>query len=338
MVARIHRRTARTALLYAVSGFLALLITMTAAIERFHPQLYDVEHVTRNRLLREKLSENPERPLYLALGTSRLGLALLPEKLPTYQTPDGRDVLVFNYSHLGAAPAFHWMQLHRLYAEGIRPSWVLLDLIPAQLAGRDDNFISHHVGVRDLLVLHPYVQAHKLYPRYLRRIFEETPRYPAYLAGLDPEPSFGMFDLGGYGGLVESVDAETRTRKTAVTRKLLAQMAGNFQICPRPARLMHDCIRLCQERGAKVSVIMMPEGSQLRSWYAPDSERLLQSYLGQVRVLGVPVIDARKWLDDADFSDEHHVLQRGADKFTARFAKEVLTPLLCEKPLTATAP
>src|SRR5436305_2101988 len=112
MAARMDRRSARLAMLCGVSGFLALLVAMTAALERYHPQLYDVEHVLRLRLLRQRMAEKPGRPLCLALGTSRLGLALLPEKLPEYRTAAGRSVLVFNFSHLGAAPAFHWMQLH----------------------------------------------------------------------------------------------------------------------------------------------------------------------------------------------------------------------------------
>jgi hypothetical protein len=42
----------------------------------------------------------------------------------------------------------------------------------------------------------------------------------------------------------------------------------------------------------------------------------------------VPVVDARTWLDDDDFTDSHHPLQRGAEKFTRRLGRELLEPLV----------
>jgi hypothetical protein len=330
MALRLRPKQARREVLWVTIWFLGAVFVLDAAMEWRHPEIYDVEHVTRTRMLKERLAEHPDRELCLVMGSSRLAFALQPEKLPPFRNARGQELLVFNFSHLGASPAMHWMELHRLLDEGIRPARVYLELIPTHLSARDDNFVASHAGARDLLVLNSHMQARKLYPKYARRALEQAPRYPAYLLGLEAMPTFPLLPLGGYIGLREEADAKTRKEKTAVTAQLMKDPTARLCISPRPARLLRDCIKLCQQKGATVDVVLMPEGSLFRSWYTPEGEGRLQGYLAELRQLGVNVIDARTWLDDGAFYDEHHVVRRGAEKFTRLFGERVLAPLAGE--------
>jgi hypothetical protein len=55
----------------------------------------------------------------------------------------------------------------------------------------------------------------------------------------------------------------------------------------------------------------------------------LEAYLTELReIQKVRSVDGRTWLEDADFSDEHHLLRRGADVLTKRLGNEVIAPLV----------
>ena len=54
----------------------------------------------------------------------------------------------------------------------------------------------------------------------------------------------------------------------------------------------------------------------------------IDAYLARLSVEGaVPVVDARRWIEDAAFSDGHHLLPDGAAAFTQRFNHDMLQPL-----------
>ena len=55
------------------------------------PLLYDLEYGTRLDLLRRRTAEGPQRPVALVVGSSRLGLGFLPERLPPLRTADSDE-------------------------------------------------------------------------------------------------------------------------------------------------------------------------------------------------------------------------------------------------------
>ena len=59
------------------------------------PLLYDLEYGTRLALLRRRMAEEPGRPVALVVGSSRLGLGFLPERLPPLRTAERRRSLAF---------------------------------------------------------------------------------------------------------------------------------------------------------------------------------------------------------------------------------------------------
>jgi hypothetical protein len=83
-----------------------------------------------------------------------------------------------------------------------------------------------------------------------------------------------------------------------------------------------------------VVLVVTPESSVFRSWYPPEAVAAMQRLLAQLHdTWGVPIIDAREWLPDKDFSDGHHPLPDGAEAFTLRLIEEV-RPMLTQSPAT----
>src|SRR5581483_2594260 len=101
-----------------------------------------------------------------------------------------------------------------------------------------------------------HMQLKNLYGRYLSRLLRESPRYPAHLLGLVKSPPFLLGPLGGYPHLRDSVDAQTREVKTAITRKMLQPGVEHFRVSTRAAGLMQECVRFCRHHGVKVGVVL----------------------------------------------------------------------------------
>jgi hypothetical protein len=78
-----------------------------------------------------------------------------------------------------------------------------------------------------------------------------------------------------------------------------------------------------------VVLVLTPEGKEFQGWYAPEARAEVDRYSAAVASeYGLPLIDARDWLSEEDFSDQHHTLRRGAERFTERLGREVLRPLV----------
>ncbi len=84
---------------------------------------------------------------------------------------------------------------------------------------------------------------------------------------------------------------------------------------------------LCRREGLRAAVVVLPEGDAFRALYPPEALRKIDDYLDRLAA-DVPVIDARGWVGDDGFADGHHLLPSGASVFTARLAREALSPLL----------
>jgi hypothetical protein len=88
-----------------------------------------------------------------------------------------------------------------------------------------------------------------------------------------------------------------------------------------------DLLSLCRERGTCVALVIFPESTEFRSWYGPGVEQRIQDYLSRLRAdFGVSVCDARDWMPDEWFIDQHHLNTAAAIQFTTRLAKELLVP------------
>jgi hypothetical protein len=324
---RLRASTARNALLLGGLFALVLFVGLNAALELRHPEFVDGEYALRLRLLTCQLEEHPDRPLCLLLGTSRLAQAVLPADLPLLRTPDGRQALVFNACRFGGSPAMTLVHLRRYLAANVRPRWVVLEVVPGQLSDEEDTFVNEVLTASDLSGLQPFANPTRLFSNYARQSILRAPSYPAHLLGLRTPAAPCLDAQGGYGELLDDVSDGERRSRMERTRHYLRPGVTRFRVSPSSDGILRECLALCRGIGAEVLIVVTPEGSEYRGWYSSEANELLKRFLASLcESRGVDALDARDWLDDADFCDDHHVLRRGAERFTARFGAEILRP------------
>jgi hypothetical protein len=318
------------------------ILATNGLVEGGRADLRDPEYARRIDLLRTRLQESIGRPLLLALGTSRCGEGFRPEVLPTLADRIGRSPLVFNFSHAGAGPVLEQLLLRRLLRQGIRPTWLLLEVLPTNLVGDGDlrgrgwwswatlqtddlATMSHYVGVRR--VLRSFV-GDRAAPLFTYR-FHVQNRLVERLAGRVPEDWANLGPLGG--PRIEAVAPTAEQTAEAVRQHgdIYRKYAAGFELGEVPRRALCDTLTLCGDEGITVALLWMPEHSAWHAWYTPDALRRLDDFLAEVRrKFAVPLIDARFWMGDDLFCDSHHLTSAGADAFTARLAREGLEPLV----------
>ena len=332
----------RAALLWGFLSFLSLQAAFTITLDSGHPELYDPEYQRRLATLRTRQNEAPERPVLLVLGSSRTLLAFRPEIMPSLPTSAGPAVLPFNFSHYAAGPLFNLMELRRLLADGVRPTWLVVEVLPAYFAYDGEAWVMLHAALRDYALLCRYLPAWRLYGDYLKRRVKLAPKFPAEylrycLADWDRPgeecPLVAMSSLGGCPLLQQDVDEPTRRRGTAAAFDAMGRHLASFQITPTAERATRELLELCQKKGIRAVLVITPEGTEYRTWYSADAyPRLVRSLTALCGDYGAPLVDARDWLMDGDFYDSHHVLERGALRFTRRLTDEVLRPLVRGRP------
>jgi hypothetical protein len=89
----------------------------------------------------------------------------------------------------------------------------------------------------------------------------------------------------------------------------------------------HALLDLCRQQGIPVVLVLMPEGKDFKGLYPPALRSGLDALIiNLVQETGVPLVDARDWLDEQDLFDSHHALPSGAALFTQRLSQEVILP------------
>jgi hypothetical protein len=338
-----RRRTAksRAALLWAVLGFFCVQAAVDVAVVARHPELDDQEFGRRLALLRQRREEEPGRPLLLLLGSSRTEMSFLPELLPPLTTASGERVLPFNFSHLGAGPAMNLVEMRRLLRNGVRPDWLVVEVMPPQLGDARQSILTATANVHDLSVTRHYLNPLSTYGVFLRGQLVPCYKHRRYLARQavpgwvpDADVEQEQIPLGDLGGdycwqAVREPNPEQVRQRTAAARLGYYPPLQDLHVAGLSDRAMHDLLDLCRRHEIPVVLLLSPEGREFRSWYAPESRQRVDDYCaGLSREYGVPLIDARDWLDDGNFSDSHHVTLRGAETFTRRLGCEVLQPLV----------
>jgi hypothetical protein len=338
-----HRRGCRGVkadLAWSALFFVALQLVLAAVIDWRLPRLYDEEYGVRLAALRARREAEPDRPLLLVVGTSRVGMGFAPEVLPELRTPGGLRALPFNFSHLASGPVLNLMLVRRLLAEGIRPEWLVLEIVPASLAHESASMAATMAAAGDLPVALRYFPPWKILTVYTRQRLIPWYKHragllrnlaPAWAPYLDPREQITLTPLGGdRSWLVETaVNPEEAQRRTAMVRHVYHDLFQRFHLDPAADRATRALLELCRREGIPVTLFTTPEGTEYRGWYSATARHAVDDYLARISSeYGVTVIDTRTWLADADFIDAHHPLQRGAEAFTRRFGQEVLQPLV----------
>lgn len=332
-------RRGRRILVWSVAAFAAVQLALTLTLEWCRPHRNDPEYEIRAALLAIAQHAEPDRPLLLVVGSSRFVTAFRPECMAPLRTAAGEEPLVFNFSHLGAGPFVNLIEIQRLLAQGVRPRWLVMEILPAYLTFDGNTPATGITATRDLGHLHRYrhrLNAGKLYGRWLlARLLPCCKNRAAlcHLLGpwLLPEPPPFCHELGGYCEEDEDAEPDLALAETRITdiRDRYSDILRNFCIDPDADAALREAIVAAQQAGAQVVLMMNPESSEFRSWYAADAETRLDDYCCELSATyGVAVVDARDWLPDREFMDGHHLIGAAAKRYTAQLAERVLQPLV----------
>ncbi len=322
--------SARRESLWASGCFLLFFTGFLVAMETRFPHWTDREYAARRDMALQCHEENPERPMLAVIGGSRVGTGFFPEEMGPLHDKSGQQISVVNFSHLGAGPRMNLLQLHRLLREGITPTSIVVEIVPAHLCSEITTIAD--LSLADVSILRPHWNDKQLLINPAKARLKGLFRFRnGFLDTVAPDFSTSPpLHLSRYGGNPRWLESHPRatTDKADLIREIRWQFQErmlNWRIDPELDAAMRAILELCKERGIRASIALFPESSEFRSWYAPGVEERIQRYFtGLCDEYALPFYDCREWMDDGDFHDPHHMTPEGARRFSVKFGDIVL--------------
>ena len=125
---------------------------------------------------------------------------------------------------------------------------------------------------------------------------------------------------------------DARERSYVVQRDDYAPHLARSPIAPASDQALRDLLRLCRRENIGVVLLWLPEASEFRRLYGPQTTATADAYFrGLADEFGVGFVNARDWLPDDAFFDGHHPLIWGAADFSRRLSREVIQPLVRDR-------
>jgi hypothetical protein len=318
-------------LLWGLVWIAAAQAIVVLYLEWRHPEFLDPKYGCRMLALRARRQEQRDRTLLLALGSSRTEQGFRPSILTNERGP-----LFYNLARGGSSPLLYLLTLRRLLADGVRPDGLLVEIFPPALVEDKEGTIIYKPTLRDWPLLRRYPVGARTWAFWLHdRLllwYKYRSGFLAWVAPqwLPPHARWGehLWDYqGGEWRIIGSgLSPVERRRLTDDARRRYAHSLQHFRIAADADQALRELLATCRSEGIDVAMFLMPETREFRGWYPPEALRQLSDYLaGLHQEYGAPLIDARCWIEESDFSDGHHLLSRGAEIFTRRFSKEVLS-------------
>ncbi len=340
----IHACRARASLVWFAIAFASMSILASCLVEYALPEARDPEFTLKLTILRGRLTQTPNMPLVLMLGSSRTALGFRAGDVQLKM--NGDRILAYNFALRGGGPFVELLTLRRLLKEGIRPKLLLVEVFPPLLNnakrhsleevwfqsgrmsfGEIASLESYHTEpwrlIRRWFIarLEPWLSLHWIadWPASARR----TGAKDFYLLGdhlkvdrygWEPYPSSSVNPAGA-----------------ARARSMYRDSMREFAPAERSIAAVRALLALCEHERIPTALVLMTEGSAFRSFYPPMlSERLEQMVRDISHEYAVPLFDARAWVADVDLADAHHPLPTGATNLTKRLTHEVIEPLLSQ--------
>jgi hypothetical protein len=345
---RTPQRRGRAGLAWGLVFFAALQGAFTPFAERYYPEMIDPEFGYKLSRLCRRRAEEPGRPLAVVLGSSHTLSGLRPDLLAS--SPKGGPApLVFNFGLTGAGPVQELLCLRRLLDHGVRPDWLLVEVMPGflnqeGLAAEEGRIDVRHLGWRDAPLLGRYFArrplgnpdwwAARLNPCFTHRFAMLSRLAPEWLPDRRRVDQFrDGLDPWGWWPPRKEVSAEEYRSGLERARGEYAAVFDRFHVSGVADRALRELLELCRAERVRVLLFVMPEGSEFRGWHAPEAQAEADAYLaGLSAAYGVPLVNARCWVPDPEFGDGHHLRYSGATRFSERFAREAFRPLLEGQP------
>lgn len=296
---------------------------------------WDPQYAMKFACLKARVAADPNRPLWLILGSSRVEDGVDAGVLNGENTP-----LIFNFG-MGGADLFRQMIcLQRLIGSGYKPQSVGIEIMDALLGQEKSVFVD--------------------YPSLISRArLGEV----ATCCDYSPEPDrFRIFWLRSrfdpifeYGTSVEHQRLFRGTFSRLLGRRIFPYDDWGWLTSPHPIprelypvaleaeRKQHDddfkhlnkvsrnndralrqILDLCKREKIGVFLFGMPESVDFQAFYPAEANAMIGDYLRQIESeYDVKMIDARSWIEREGFTDGHHLNAAGAEKFSRRFSGEL---------------
>jgi hypothetical protein len=340
-------QVARRELIWLIVSFVSLQAGLIAAIKYCLPALRDPVYAVRAGRLRERLVSASSSPFRIVmLGSSRTAFgfrgAMVEQQL---QRVLHRPVVSCNLGCCGTAHLNELVILRRLLKDRLRPDLLLVEVVPPLLAGQPyaprevDWLPPTRLDWNELADLEKYgpplgnprrdwLKAQPL-PWYAHRfdiLSWLSPQWvPVKLRSDWGEPG----DPSGWTPhIAPDRSPAAYARGVERARKEYESFLAWFQISPASAGPLLDLLQLCRAERIPTALVLMPEGLPFRNLYPPFAWPKIDEFLAiAMREFTVPVINAREWIGDHEFSDSHHLLPEGAAQFTERLCRDALVPL-----------
>ena len=344
---------ARTILATTIACFAVLQFGLAAAIELWLPQLRDPLYGDKLNQLKSQLAAAPaDAPLVVMLGSSRaihgLDAGRFERELARRQ---GHPVAAYNFGLPGAGPFTELVCLERLLAEGIRPDLALVEVLPPMLAGQTPSFDlgqypADRLWRRELPLVERYTKA--IFPEqqlasdwrrgwcapfYSHRFAIMRAVCPAFVPPEGRGHLFAEFDAHGWNVMPAEVRTSQRYQSALETaRREYASLLANFKLGGASCQALREMLTICRREGIATALVLMPEGEDFRSWYPQAADNEINSFLADLgRQFSIPVIDGRRWVEDANFLDSHHLLAPGAERFSHSLAQHSPFPIAARR-------
>ena len=339
-----RRRTARATLAFGLLFVLAAMVGMSAAIETVKPQWRDPEFGHRIVRLQQIQRESPGRPLVLVLGTSRTQNAFDPAAMGF---PEERgSPLVFNFGQTGSPPLKVLLTLSRIIDSGIRPSAVVVEVMPVWLGTDGPAEVQLHDSVPrlsagDLRRLTPYCAdptvlrsrwlGARMAPWHVQRVVLMSHWLPRWLRW--GERIDGQWDGMEPDGFVpyphQFANPQHRAVATAHARREYAGAFDGFRLADGSVRALYDLVARCRAEQISVAFVEPPVGRMFRDWFHPGVWASgVERFHALAHDLGVERFPPFEGLVDSDFIDGHHMLKNGAERYSRWLADMHLKPWL----------
>jgi hypothetical protein len=337
-------RKGRAALGWTASLYAAAALAAVVGLDYCRPDLATGGQVKLERL-RRLVQRAPDRPLVVMLGSSRTDAMFMAGRLDGQPGPGGKPILAYNLGVPAYGALHHRMTVRDMLAAGVRPRLLLIEFLAPlmnesklKLNSEEKMLAAAFLNLADFRLLWPYLawprdklcewQESRAVPFYSYRFYV----HKAVLEFLSPHclPTWEDFrDPRGF-MLPDYPGPAELARLTGIAREQYQESLGHYHLGKGATQAMRDLLEQCRREHLPVVLVVPPDSTTFRGWYRPEGLGEVNRFLVELQqTYGVKVIDASRWLADADFRDLHHVHADGARRFTTRLIEE-LRPILAE--------
>ena len=334
-------RRCRNSLIWAAATFLCCQLVGGLLIDYVWPGI-------RFRGLDDQLAQCrqascTDRPVVLALGSSRFGCGLQPALVEEALGGPGHGPKVLNLS----MPGGDFITAEHLYRRaretGCQPSLVFLEVSPETLARRNLWLDMHSLRQLTWLDGPRYAAdlvrsghalrylASRFVPLYVHR---DQLRHLALkelgLADTMEEQQRTNLEVFFNSAVVQSektLDAEQMLLKSTSGAEYIGRWLRNYQSGGRARGASAGRVRQLAAAGVPVVLVAPPVSSPHRDRYQPEIEQRFQAAIqrAKTRHPKLRFLDLRASLPDDQFYDNHHTTMTGARQFSHRLAQELIT-------------